>query len=188
VHPSPAERFYLEHEYRQQQIWAGRQAEMAHLNAAVATQIANRISGTVQVGLQEGAYMHYDEQTFNIGSVQIKAGIDSRLILVVPAEFGTALSFVATLSNGGRESGGQWLWWSFHTSVDGLNWSAINAPGATSFLIAQTKGAATTRQHGPFGNRIAVKLGCKNSNSLNDDVWLHGTWLDLRLTMGVQRI
>lgn len=187
MQPSPAERFYLEHQSRQQQMWAERQMEMAYLNAVAVAQIVGGVAGTVQASLHEGTHMHYDERTFNIGDVQIKSGIDNRLIRVVPAEFGTAMSFVATLTNGGRQSGGQWLWWSFQTSVDGANWSAINAPGATSFMIAQSKGAATTRQHGPFGNRVAVKIGCKDSNSY-DDAWLPGSWLDLRLTMGVQRI
>jgi hypothetical protein len=40
VQPSPAERFHLEQEYRQQQIWAWRQAEAALLNAKVAAQMS----------------------------------------------------------------------------------------------------------------------------------------------------
>lgn len=188
MHPSPAERFYLEQQYRQQEIWAWQQAEAALLSATMAAQITNQISGTAQVDSQQGAHMHYEEQSFNIGSVQISAGIDNREILQIPGDFGTAVSFVATLSAGRCKSVGQWLWWSFHTSVDGLNWCAINAPGATSFLVAQAYGAASTRQHGPFGSRVALKIGCKGTNSIDDKSWLSAEWFDLRLSIGIQRI
>ncbi len=188
MHPSPAERFYFDQYERQQEAWAW-QAEAARLHAVVASQVAGEISrGAAQAAARQGAYVHYEEQTFNIGEVQIGRGIDNRVILTIPGQFGTALSFVATLSNGGRQSGGSWLWWSFHTSVDGLNWLSISSPGGTPFIAVQSKGAGSTRQHGPFGNRLALKIGCKESNRADDTSWLPGEWLDLRLTIGVQRV
>ena len=188
MHPSPAERFYLDQQVRQQDAWAWQEAEAARRNAIVAAQIAGEISRTAQAASQQGACVRYEEQTFNIGEIEVGRGIDNRATLTIPGQFGTALSFVATLSNGGRQSGAAWLWWSFHTSVDGLNWLSINSPGATSYLAVQSKGAGTTRQYGPFGNRLALKIGCKESNRADDTSWLPGQWLDLRLTIGVQRV
>ncbi len=117
--------------------------------------------------------MYYEERTFDIGDLQI--GAEQRPTFKLPGDFGTALSFVATVSNDGcAKSGyGRFIWMSFQTSVDGEHWLSIHAPGLPSFFVGESGVAASTRQHGPFGNRLALKFGCKYSNELNDS-WTAG--------------
>jgi hypothetical protein len=195
VHPSPAERFYLEEHQRREQEWAWQQAEAARISAIISAQIAGHIDGTSLIGAPQGAQMHYEERTFDIGDVQVGTGLENRATVPIPGEFGTVLSFVATLSNGGSESADprwdapKWLWWSFETSVDGEHWLVIHAPGVTSsFLVGLANGAASTRQHGPFGNRLRLKIGGKRGYTVDDTTWLPCKWIGLRLSIGVQRI
>ena len=158
----------------------------------VSAQIASRIADTTQSASLQGVQMRYEERTFDIGDVQM-GGVQKDLLTIVPlpGAFGTALSFVAMLSNSGCEPGPgrdapQWLWWTFLTSVDGENWLGVQPPGVTSFLVLQANTAAGARLHGPFGNHLALKIGGKRGHMLDDIDWLPGKWLGVRLSMGVQ--
>ncbi len=190
MYPSPAERFYLDLQ-RQEEL---AREEEAHVNAAVSAQIAGLVAETSRIISEHGIQMNYEERTFDIGDVQIKAGLDNRAIIVIPGEFGTALSFVATFSNAGLKSEGpefnepRWLWWWFVTSVDGEHWLPIQPLGVRGQFVSMANATASTRLHGPFGNRLALQIGCKSSNSLDDKTWLPGNWRGLRLSIGVQRV
>lgn len=189
MYPSPGERFHIDQQRQQQEAWAWQEAEAARLNAMLSAQIAGRASQAEQmIATEQGTSMYYEERAFDVGDVQIGAGLDNRPAIQVPGEFGTALSFVATVSNDGWESAGEYLWCSFHTSVDGHNWIAINAPGQSAYAAAQAGRSASMRQHGPFGDRLALKVGFKKRNTLDDYEWLPGKCRGLRLTIGVQRI
>ncbi len=192
MYPSDAERFYLERQ--RQEEWARQEEEGARAGAAVAAQIAGRVAEISRILSQHGVQMYYEERTFDIGDIQIAAGVANRAIIVIPGEFGTALSFVATFSNAGawhegpESSEPKWLWWWFVTSVDGQNWLPMEPPGIKGHFVSMANTAASTRLHGPFGSRLALQIGCKASNSVDDRLWLPGKWRGLRLSIGVQRI
>lgn len=190
VHPSPAERSYLEQNRQQQQQrdWAW-QAEAARINAMISAQIAGQIAESAQVVAEQGAQMRYEEQFLNIGNISIGVGPENRVDFAIPGNFGTALSFVATLTNAGAELGSpEFLWVAILTSVDGEHWLSASTPGTTGFHLARANGMITTRQHGPFGKHLALRIGNKITTSTDDHNWLPGKWLDLRLALGTQFI
>jgi hypothetical protein len=190
VHPSPAERSYLEqNREQQQQDWAWEQAEAARINTMISAQIAGQIAESAQVVGEQGAQMRYEEQFLNIGNISIGGGPENRVDFAIPGNFGTALSFVATITNAGAESGSpEWLWVAILTSVDGEHWLPVSTPVSSGFYLAQANGLINMRLHGPFGKHLALRIGNKLTPSSQDQNWLPGKWLDLRLALGTQFI
>jgi hypothetical protein len=132
--------------------------------------------------------MKYAEETHEIGDLRFRGtGQDVINLIELEGDYGTAVSLVATLEVGSAPVASRYLWAWLVTGMDGNAWVPLDVPGAGPYMLFQSGDAGGGRFHGPFGNKLALRAGVKNTNQLNDQ-FQDGSWSDVTLTLGVQRV